>query len=448
MSRNRIAPALVALALCVLPACTAAPGGGDAATTTPVPRTLRVPGDAPTIQSAVDRARRGDLILVAPGTYHEEVTVEQVEDITIRGLDRNRTILDGEHTRDNGIKVFRDGVAVENLTIRNYKSNGVFFTGDFDSNYVLTGYRASYVTAYANGDYGLYAFNATQGVFDHDLGAGHPDAGFYVGQCDPCDAVVTDSVAEHNMLGFTGTNASGVTVVRSEFRDNLIGVVPNSNDGEKLAPQRRATIAGNWVHGNGTAAVPVSDPQYHLVWGNGILVTGGEDDLVTRNRVEGNARGGIGIMMWPFRTGRMPAFAVANNRVTDNVLADNAADPAPFGDLWLWTARESQGAQGNCFEGNAFATSTPPAIEALAPCTGAGSAPIPGLDLGLLRAGPPGVDHRTVAPPAEQPQMPDAATAPGRGARPSAQPAPVDLATVVLPPGEARDPSSVPGTTG
>jgi hypothetical protein len=425
--------ACVALGAMLL-GCTAdpRPGATTGATRGP-PRTLRVPGDAATIQGAVDLARSGDLILVAPGTYHEEVVVEKVENITIRGLDRNRTVLDGEHRRDNGVKVFRNGVALENLTIRNYTSNGAFFTGDFDSHYVLTGYRASYVTVHNNGDYGLYAFNATKGVFDHDLGSGHPDAGFYVGQCDPCDAVITDSVAERNMLGFTGTNASGVTIVRSEFRDNLIGVVPNSNDGEKLAPQRRATIAGNWVHDNGMAAVPVSDPQYHLVWGNGILVTGGEDDVITRNRVEGNARGGIGIMMWPFRTGRLPAFAVAGNHVTDNVALGNARDPAPFGDLWLWTARESQGAQGNCFAGNTFATSTPAAIEAVAPCAGAGGAAIPGLDVGLLRAGPAGIDHRTVPAPAEQPQLPDAATAPAAGALPAALPPPVDLSTMTVP---------------
>jgi hypothetical protein len=42
--------------------------------------------------------------------------------------------------------VTADGVAVENLTVRNALINGLFWTG-------VRGYRASYVTAYNNKDY-------------------------------------------------------------------------------------------------------------------------------------------------------------------------------------------------------------------------------------------------------------------------------------------------------
>ena len=40
--------------------------------------------------------------------------------LVIRGLDRTGTVLDGAFTRDNGIKVLADGVAIENMTARNY----------------------------------------------------------------------------------------------------------------------------------------------------------------------------------------------------------------------------------------------------------------------------------------------------------------------------------------
>lgn len=454
LSRRLLAVVVMATALTA--ACTPSPPTSSAPATDPPTagatgasgRVLRVPGDAPSIQGAVDLARPGDLVLVAAGTYHEEVVVEKVDDVTIRGADRNRTILDGEHARDNGIKVFRNGVAVENLTIRNYKSNGIFFTGDFDTNFVLTGYRASYVTVHNNGDYGLYAFNATKGVFDHDYGSGHPDAAFYVGQCDPCDAVISDSLGERNMLGFTGTNASGVTIVRSEWRDNMIGLVPNSNDGEKLAPQRRARIVGNWVHDNTGDGVPISDDQYRLVWGNGILVTGGQDDEITRNLVERNPRGGIGIMMWPFRTGQLPAFEVSGNRVTTNVAQGNATEPGSFADLWLWTARASQGNQGNCFAENTYDTTAPADLEAGAPCDGAGAVEFPGLDRRTLRPGPSGIDHRDVPSPPDQIQMPDAATAPAAPALAARTPPPVDLDEVVLPtPTPGTTPGKTPGKT-
>src|SRR5262249_37172943 len=153
-----------------------------------------VPEDYRTIQAAVDAAKPGSLVLVAPGVYREAVTVTS-PNIVIRGLDRARTILDGGFVRDNGIKVLADGVAVENMTGRDYKENGFFWTG-------VTGYRGSYLTAIRNGDYGIYAFDATKGQYDHDYGAGSPDAGFYIGQCYPCDAVITDSIAEWNGIGY------------------------------------------------------------------------------------------------------------------------------------------------------------------------------------------------------------------------------------------------------
>ncbi len=58
-------------------------------------RTIRVPADAKTVQAGVDRARPGDLVLVSPGVYHEEVTVA-TNGIVLRGVDRNTTILDGD----------------------------------------------------------------------------------------------------------------------------------------------------------------------------------------------------------------------------------------------------------------------------------------------------------------------------------------------------------------
>lgn len=48
--------------------------------------TLRVPDDFPTIQQAVDATKPGALVLVAPGVYHEAITVgPKNHDIVIRG---------------------------------------------------------------------------------------------------------------------------------------------------------------------------------------------------------------------------------------------------------------------------------------------------------------------------------------------------------------------------
>ena len=96
------------------------------------PVTIRVPADSKTIQGAVDRAKPGDLVLISPGVYHEAVVVT-TDRVVLRGLDRNKVILDGRYQLENGVKVIdANGVAVENMTARRYERNGFFWTGAKD----------------------------------------------------------------------------------------------------------------------------------------------------------------------------------------------------------------------------------------------------------------------------------------------------------------------------
>jgi plastocyanin len=150
--------------------------------------TITVPTDYDTIRGAVDAAAPGDMV------YNEAVTV-RTPSLTIRGADRNATILDGEFERSNGLHVVADAVAIENMTARNFEVNGFYWTG-------VTGYRASYLTAHNNGDYGIYAFDSVDRLFEYSYGSGNRDSAFYIGQCYPCNAVVTDVVSEANGLGF------------------------------------------------------------------------------------------------------------------------------------------------------------------------------------------------------------------------------------------------------
>lgn len=398
-------------------------GDDDAATTVGGVATIRVPADHPTISEAVEAAKDGDLILVAPGVYKEAVTVE-TPNITIRGLDRNGVVVDGEFARENGIKVVSNGVSVENLTVRNHLQNGIFFTGsysdDVTKNQILSGYRTSYVTAYDNGLYGVYVFNATKGQIDHSYGSGHPDSGFYVGQCNPCDSLLIDLVAEHNMLGYSGTNSTGVTILNSVWRKNRAGIVPNSLKGEKLGPNSGTVIAGNLVEDNDDAASP-NNESFSVAFGNGVVLAGTSNVDVHDNLVRGHVNAGIALTDLP------DAYKPEHNRVTHNTLSGNGTD------LVYLTVNFASLPFGNCFGDNTVTSVFPEGLQTTMACPTPAEIDLGDLSgiLGRLTGAPPDVDYKTVAAPPDQPNMPDAATAPVRRAADGHDP--IDLASVKAP---------------
>lgn len=343
-------------------------------------------------------ASEGDLILIEPGTYTGSVAVE-TPGITIRGIDRNEVILDGQDSDENGIKVFSDGVTVENLTAHSFRGNGVFFSGNYSEDDPLQGMAVRHVTAYNNGLYGIYAFGVRGGVIEDTYTSGHPDAGLYVGQCYPCDMLLADNVAELNQNGFEGANAGGdLYVVSSTFRNNRVGIQSVSTTRERLYPQREAAILSNLVVDNTGVGAPSSTEGY----GSGIVIAGGRSNRVMNNVVSGNTE--VGIIVSEFES-----FVAEFNRVENNTATANGID--------LAYVNGDGTTRSNCFGGNTFDVSSPAEIQRAlncAPETTGGTGDV------TFDSPPPAVSYLDVPAPPPQPGMTDPETS-------SFGPAPADV---------------------
>lgn len=311
---------------------------------------IRVPRDAATVKQAIARARPGDTILLAAGTYPGGYVVPAGKrDVTIRGVDRSRVILDGDDVRRDGILVRADGVSVLNLSLHSFRRNAVYFVG-------ADRYRMSYVTAWNVGGYGIYAEDSEQGLIDHDYVSGAADAAYYVGECRPCDAVVASVVGRLSAVGYSGTNASDVVIRDSVFDRNGAGILPNSYANEALPPVTRTTIERNVVTRSGRADVPIRTALAGFI-GIGIAVAGGNDLVVRGNRVTGSETYGVAV----FPTARYvsfnpsipepgPPWRPRGNRVTGNVVRGSGEV-----DLALATGAGPR----NCFSHNTVRSTLP-----------------------------------------------------------------------------------------
>lgn len=420
----------VLIASSILAAAASACGGGTShhavatSATAPGAGVVHVPADAPTITAALGKVRPGGLVLVAPGVYHEQVTVTTPR-VTVRGLDRNRVIVDADVLRPNAIAVHAPGVAVENLTVRNATENGVFVSGAADSpesnpGYTpvdpskappLQGFLVDHVTSYNNGGYGIYAFDAQHGVIENSYTSGMPDSGIYVGQCKPCDIAVRANVAERNAVGYEGTNASQqMYIYGNRFVGNRVGATINSDHQEALLPQLDDQLVGNVVAANSEAHTP---EQAEGGFGVGIGITGGTGNTVARNLVTANPVAGLEMVSGD-------DLPPVGNQITGNAFTGNKVDV-------VYAATAAAPGHGNCLSGNSLHTVLPPNLPTRCP---ANDQPHAGVAFSVAKA-PAGVDFTAMPAPPALPGLPGAAT---RGPSSAAGlPGAVDLAALAVP---------------
>ncbi len=324
-----------------------------------------------TIQGAVNASKSGTFILVEPGVYEEEVKVEKPHsNIYIRGMDRNKVILDGSKLPvpeggQNGIEVYKDNnVWIENLTVRNFNrteingggGNEIWWNGGAESGRVQAhGWYGRYLTAYdtgLNGGYGIFTNNEVGGSWEKVYSSGFNDSGLYIGACQECKAHVKEATIEYNAVGYSGSNSGGeLTIEDSRFAHNSDGIVPNGeNPGDGPPPQngichkrnqahpnpypefkttnleRCTIIRDNVITENNNLTVPANTSTIAAPYGAGVQLPGDYADLVEGNEITDNPSNGVMAFEYPNPyppTSYTLYFQLAGDKIANNKFAGN-----------------------------------------------------------------------------------------------------------------------------
>ena len=338
-------------------------------------------GQYTSIQAAVDAAKPGDTILVAPGDYRETEDLTNwnpttaahggfgsvlvtTPNLTIRGLNRNTTIVDGTKSgpacssarKDqqfgyvqnakaagrNGIVAYEaDNVHIENLTTCNFLTgndgggNGVWWNGGADTEQIhLTGYEGSYLTAtstYFGGEsaaasYGIFSSDAAGPATWTNIYANNQnDSGMYVGACKQvCGITISQAWMENSALGYSGTNSGGAIVIKnSRFDHNQDGFDTNTQiAGDPPAPQNGAcpnngispiththscwVLEDNVFDSNNNPNTPEAGSAAAGPTGTGLTLSGGRNDTVMNNTFSNNKAWGM--LMVPYPDSSKPEY--------------------------------------------------------------------------------------------------------------------------------------------
>jgi hypothetical protein len=197
----------------------------------------------------------------------------------------------------------------------------------------------------------------------------HNDAGFYVGQTPPQTkpkrTTLKNLVAWGNVLGYSGTNSRYVTITKSKFFNNGVGLVPNVLESEKFMPHEDNAIVDNDIFWNNfdyyqKAPFPlrsgaVGNTLYPV--GTGVLLFGGRTTKVEGNRFYGNYLVGYGqISQFLLKPENMALGVLEGNEVKNNTFGLAGGADKNGRDMFY----DGSGSK-NCFEGNQLQSPNVPA---------------------------------------------------------------------------------------
>ncbi len=338
------------------------------------------------------------------------------------GAKPGHVLIDGSRRKLNVIRADRaDGIHLRNFTVQ---------FSDFNNIYVLetNGFRMENIVSRWSREYGFLSFTSDNGLYRRLTAHGSGDSGIYPGSgpeghCKRYGIEVDRVNSYGNTIGWSGTAGNGIYTHDSKFHHNASGITTDSfAGGHPGMPQDCSKWEDNEIYSNNfdvygderdrycfekNRPIEKRDPKvvcpaFGAPVGVGLLIAGGNRNIIRNNRIWDNWRAGV-MQFWvpsAFRgsdpTGQSensgPAYEAQTdtsngNRMQSNVMSLNRSGvrDANGNDFWwdeegsenCWTA--NQAGAGNaitsdpallpdCPGSSAHQPINPAKFAALAPC--------------------------------------------------------------------------------
>lgn len=252
--------------------------------------TIRVPQSQPTIQGAINAAANGDTVLVAPGTYVENINFNGKAITVASEGGANVTVIDGSGT--NSVVIFGNGEGASSkligFTLRNGNAN---FEGG-----------------------GIRIVSASPVVRDNIIVNNQACSGGIGISIESSSAVVQRNIITGNgQFGCSGGLGGAILVLGSGSAQILNNVIAgNAFGGISLFAAGTPLIGGNIIADNVAAQ------------GGGIGMVNLSDASVIQNLIVGNSASAGGGIYWLVPSGAQGPLLV-NNTIADNDSSQGSA---------------------------------------------------------------------------------------------------------------------------
>lgn len=235
------------------------------ATVASIAATIQVPADQPTIQAAIDAAKNGDRVVVAPGTYFENINFEGKAIRVISSGGRKVTIIDGSHANSvvtfdsgEGPKSVLEGFTIQHGNASNYEGGGIYIS---EASPTIIGNLITNNTACADGA-GI-AVRFSSAVVKNNTISNNSGPG-----CDLTGA------------GMLVGGAGSAQIIGNVIENNI--TISGNGGGIEVNAAGTPTLENNIITGNSASGLsPASD-------GGGIYIINDSNALILQNLIYNN----------------------------------------------------------------------------------------------------------------------------------------------------------------